>query len=193
MQSSFKMEETSVNMTTGHCCTWKSWGLLAKLWRFLVRSFWPGSPGDLTAPGTPESVTSPSSPPADQCTSTKKKIHKASTSCHGSDKHMQHAIHIFKAKAFHEMIFMRSCNWHSYKVSENALHTSFLHNFTHHQACHLYNTPLQGQREKHWATHSANLCFRPCRHLVDLVDLSQYRQVAHSQSSCWWSPTKGCS
>lgn len=75
MRSTFKMEETFVKITTGGCCTWKSWGLLAKLWRFLVldRSFWPGSPGDVTAPGTPASVTSPSSPPADQCTFTKKK------------------------------------------------------------------------------------------------------------------------
>ncbi len=67
-QSAFKIETILYLMTAGQSRTWKSWGLLAKLWRFLVldRIFWPGSPGDVTAPCPPPSVTSPSSPPADQ-------------------------------------------------------------------------------------------------------------------------------
>lgn len=117
MRSTFKMEETFVKITTGGCCTWKSWGLLAKLWRFLVldRSFWPGSPGDVTAPGTPASVTSPSSPPADQCTSTKKK------KCI-----MQHVIGQTYA-------VWQTCNSHiqSWSLSQNDLHRFLYSTYNH--------------------------------------------------------------
>lgn len=115
MQSTFILEETFVKMTRGGCCTWKSWGLLAKLWRFLVLdwSFWPGSPGDVTVPGTPASVTSPSSPPADQCTSTKKKKYIMQHVMGQSDLcSMSNMQFIFKAKAFHKMIFTDSCIRH---------------------------------------------------------------------------------